>query len=518
MNKSLSISQVNRLYLASMLMVFSLGAWLQSISFSWGLLLTELLLILAPTIWMLRRNHVDLRANSGLKKTRASLILVAVILGFGAWLVTSLVEQIMVSISGYVPPTPTGIIPTTTFQALLIFLGFVVAAPICEEILFRGTIQPAYQNHTKVSLSILVPSLLFALFHFRLQGLPALIIIALLLGFTYWRTQSLTFTMVVHAANNFVAFVVLIRQGLFPHIDLPFPSPAASAFGILMLVAGLVLLQRLLPRPQTQRRPEQVKIFSLNILWPILLAFVLFSIMAVQEVIAGIQQSTFKLETQSLPVSAQWKYEIQHKGGEPIGFAECQWHTSEFSLNLSCQKEYKAFEFQGGNSFFSSAALNSRLTVEWEPEQLNLSSLIEENITELYTSSWQTESSGDALILHVQTQDSEIDPFSFSPTTLVQEEWAWRLMGLSFANLKHGSVEYLSPLTWREQTQDSGPLLEKERLLITGPENIQVPAGEFSAWKVSLSNGETAWYATEEEHQLLRFDSNMVNYLLVEEE
>ncbi len=499
-----------------MLLVFSLGAWLQSISFSWGLLLTELLLILAPTIWLLRRNQIDLRSSAGLKKSRASLILVAVILGVGAWLVTSLVEQIMVSITGYLPTAPEGIIPTTTFQALLIFLGFVVAAPICEEILFRGSIQPAYQTHTKISLSILVPSLLFAFFHFRLQGLPALILIALLLGFTYWRTQSLTFTMVVHAANNFVAFVVLIREGLFQHIDLPFPSPAASAFGILMLVAGLVLLQRLLPRPQTEKAPDQVKIFSLNIFWPILLALVLFSIMAVQEVTAGIQQSSLNLESQSLPVSAQWKYEIQHKGGEPIGFAECQWHTSELSLNLSCQKKYDAFEVQIGNSFFSSAAVNARLTVEWEPEQLHLSSLVQENITEFYTSSWQTEKSGDELVLLVQTKDSVIEPFSFSPTSLVQEEWAWRLMGLSFINLKNASVEYLTPMIWREETQDNGPLLKKEGILITGPENIQVPAGEFQAWKISLSNGETAWYQAEEPHALLRFDANMVNYLLNE--
>jgi hypothetical protein len=283
-----------------------------------------------------------------------------------------------------------------------------------------------------------------------------------------------------------------------------------------MLVAGLVLLQRLLPRPQTHRSPEQVKIFSINIFWPILLALVLFSIMAVQEVTAGIQQSTLKLESQNLPVSAQWKYEIQHKGGEPIGFAECQWHTSELSLNLSCQKEYDAFEVQIGNSFFSSADLNSRLTVEWKPEQLNLSSLIQENITEFYTTSWQTEKSGDELVLNVQTKDSEIEPFSFSPTTLVQEEWAWRLMGTSFTNLQNASIEYLTPMTWREETQDNGPLLKKERILITGPENIQVPAGEFSAWKVSLSNGETAWYSVDQPTILLRFDANMVNYLLKE--
>ena len=131
MNKSLSISQVNRLYLACMLLVASLGAWLQSVSFSWGLLLTEILLILAPTIWLFRHNQVDLQTYTNIKKTSSSLILVAVILGAGAWMVTSMVEQLMVSVTGYIPPTPSGIIPTTLLQALLIFLGFVIAAPSC---------------------------------------------------------------------------------------------------------------------------------------------------------------------------------------------------------------------------------------------------------------------------------------------------------------------------------------------------------------------------------------------------
>lgn len=516
LNKSLSISQVNRLYLASMILVISLGSWLQTISFSWGLLLTEILLILAPTLWMLRRNQVNLRTSAGLRRPRASLILVAIILGSGAWMVTSLVEQIMMSITGYVPVSPAGIVPTNAVHALLIFLGFVVAAPICEEILFRGSIQPAYQNYTKGSLSILVPSLLFAFFHFRLQGLPALILIAFLLGFTYWRTQSLTFTMVVHAANNFVAFIILLREGLFPEVTLPFPSPSASAFGVLMLVVGLVLLQRLLPLPKTQKSGETTKPFSLTNLWPILLAFVLFSILAVQEVSAGIQQKRLELSSQNLPVSAQWKYEIRHKGEETIGFAECQWHTSELTLNLSCLLEHDAFEIQLDNSFFSSADLKSRLTVEWDSEHLSLSSLSQENSSEFYTSSWRTEKSGNDLILYAQSQDTKYEPFSFSPTTLVQEEWAWRLMGLTFTNFKNLPVEYLSPMTWRAETQDYGQLINHKRILVLGPENIQVPAGEFQAWKVSLGQGETAWYAYEVPHTLLRFDSRMINYLLME--
>ncbi len=77
-------------------------------------------------------------------------------------------------------------------------------------------------------------------------------------------------------------------------------------------------------------------------------------------------------------------------------------------------------------------------------------------------------------------------------------------------------MEYLVPLTWRQETEDNGPLLTKERLSISGPESISVPAGEFQAWMVSLSNGQVAWYSADQPAILLRYDSNMVNYLLTE--
>lgn len=158
----------------------------------------------------------------------------------------------------------------------------------------------------------------------------------------------------------------------------------------------------------------------------------------------------------------------------------------------------------------------SRLTVEWDSERLSLSSLSQENVSEFFTNSWRTDNSGNDLVLYTQSSDTMYEAFSFSPSILVQDEWAWRLMGLSFSNLQNIPIEYLSPLTWREETQDNGPLLRDVRIVVTGPEDIQVPAGEFQAWKVSLSNGENAWYAFEEPHILLRFDSQMVNYLLSE--
>ena len=134
MNKTLNIIQANRLYLATMILVVSLGSYIQSLSFSWGLLLREVVLILLHTLWMLKHNQIDVQESMGLHKTRASLLLVAAMLGGGAWLVTSLLEQVMVQLTGYLLPSPVGIIPSNLLQAFLIFLGLVVAASISEEI------------------------------------------------------------------------------------------------------------------------------------------------------------------------------------------------------------------------------------------------------------------------------------------------------------------------------------------------------------------------------------------------
>jgi len=155
-------------------------------------------------------------------------------------------------------------------------------------------------------------------------------------------------------------------------------------------------------------------------------------------------------------------------------------------------------------------------TVEWQTDNLQLVSLSQKNSNEVFENNWLVNKIGSDLELSIQSENIAQDKITFMPQTLIEEEWGWRMMGLSFVPGRTYSVEYLVPLTWRERTKDNGPLLKKERLTISGPENIIVPAGEFQAWKVSLSNGQTAWYSVEQPTILLRFDSTMVNYLLAE--
>ncbi len=61
------------------------------------------------------------------------------------------------------------VLPKTPLQALLMFLATVVAAPICEEVLFRGYLLRAYERLGGRKALVAV-ALLFALFHLRFQG------------------------------------------------------------------------------------------------------------------------------------------------------------------------------------------------------------------------------------------------------------------------------------------------------------------------------------------------------------
>jgi hypothetical protein len=58
-----SIRSANWLYLASIVLILTVGSWLQKISFGWGLLATEIFLILLPTLLLLRRNKLPAAAT-----------------------------------------------------------------------------------------------------------------------------------------------------------------------------------------------------------------------------------------------------------------------------------------------------------------------------------------------------------------------------------------------------------------------------------------------------------------------
>jgi membrane protease YdiL (CAAX protease family) len=510
-----SIKQVNRLYLITLLLVLGFGSLMQIVSFSWGLLGTELLLILLPVIWFHRKNKVSLTKNARLYKPGSALSLVALMLGGGAWLIGSMLEIFIIHLTRYTVPAPEGVLPTHWFQALVIFAAFAIAAPICEEILFRGTIQRAYHNEKKPLTAILIVSFMFVVFHLRFQGFLALIPIALLLGYTYWRTQSLAAAMLVHVANNTLASIVIIQAGLFPAFTLPFPSMPAAAFGILLVVAGLFLLTRLTPYPEPDRETLTPPSHGWSAYWPLLAALVVFSVMAVVEVVTGKSISELKLNAALMPQqTTTYIYQVRHKGDQPVGEMLCTLQPLSPSIMLACARTIEAFAYQSGNSFYSSVDMETTLSVVWNKEDLALQQMTKTNSVDLYNSQWQLTKT-EAGLAYTMEEKGTLVKETFPLQTLVEEEWPWRLMGLSFSDTLTTRFNYLEPLAWRQKTQDNGPLLSPGAYLTVSPaEEVSTPAGTFNAWKVSLSNNQTAWYDVNTPHTLVKVEASMFDYYL----
>jgi membrane protease YdiL (CAAX protease family) len=103
-----------------------------------------------------------------------------------------------------------GIIMNGGFWLSLIVIG--VIGPIFEEILFRGLVFGEMRKISKVWVALLIQALLFGVIHFNVvQGIYAFLA-GLLLGYIYYRSNSIVAPMIMHISIN--ASSVIITQFL----------------------------------------------------------------------------------------------------------------------------------------------------------------------------------------------------------------------------------------------------------------------------------------------------------------
>jgi membrane protease YdiL (CAAX protease family) len=97
----------------------------------------------------------------------------------------------------------------------LVWLAIVVAAPIGEEIMFRGFIFRGWVRSPRSAIpAILAIAVLFAVIHvqYNLYGIMQVLALGLLLTFFRWCSGSTVLTIVLHAIANFYAMVQTVVQ------------------------------------------------------------------------------------------------------------------------------------------------------------------------------------------------------------------------------------------------------------------------------------------------------------------
>ena len=97
-------------------------------------------------------------------------------------------------------------------QRFLFGFTAIIAAPVVEEILFRGLLYPTIKQAGFPRAGLWVTSVLFALIHFNLMTFVPLIFFALALVWLYERTDTLLAPILAHAFFNAVNFLLLIFQ------------------------------------------------------------------------------------------------------------------------------------------------------------------------------------------------------------------------------------------------------------------------------------------------------------------
>lgn len=101
MNASKIFRNTGLLYLASMLLVVTLGSFFQNLSFSLGLIATEVVCILLPALLYLRLTGQKLGGLLPLRWTGWKVALLCLLLGAAVWQVGVLLEGIAIDLSGY---------------------------------------------------------------------------------------------------------------------------------------------------------------------------------------------------------------------------------------------------------------------------------------------------------------------------------------------------------------------------------------------------------------------------------
>ena len=123
------------------------------------------------------------------------------------------------------------------FASILNALVIVILAPIVEEIMFRGFLLNRWQRKYGAITSVVLSSMIFALFHVEIIGG---FVFGVVLSLIYMRTHSLFGPIIVHISNNLIVVLVIIGEGIVTGKIRPLTLSEFQGFWWLALAAALV--------------------------------------------------------------------------------------------------------------------------------------------------------------------------------------------------------------------------------------------------------------------------------------
>lgn len=207
--KKPSVLEANLFYLVLGFSLLILGYLVQTRELYSGLLITEYVLILLPSIIYVTIRGYSLREVLKLNPINLKQTLFIVLIMIFAYPVVVFLNAIFLTIiSSFSSAIPTTVpIPTTPTEFIKGLFVIALAPGICEEVMFRGVMMSSYDKFG-YKKSILITALLFGMFHFNIMNLIGPIFLGIILGILRYKTNSIWSSMIGHTLNNGIALTI----------------------------------------------------------------------------------------------------------------------------------------------------------------------------------------------------------------------------------------------------------------------------------------------------------------------
>ena len=160
-----------------------------------------------------RRNEDELRTKLNLKDISFS-----VMTGIGV----SGISFIWLIIAGKIPEFQAQIAAMKEGNAMIgggslhgVFLSAVIAAPIVEEVIFRGVVLGSFRKIFPAWASILISAVIFGVYHMNPVAIVYATVMGIIAGIVYEKKRNLLFPIILHMANNFMGLLQdFVPQGI----------------------------------------------------------------------------------------------------------------------------------------------------------------------------------------------------------------------------------------------------------------------------------------------------------------
>lgn len=258
--QSPTITQANMLFFITAVVTLTSSAFFQpKLGLGTNLWINEFVYILLPSLLLARVNGWSVEDVYKFRETSIRNKVISIFSGLSLWFFgsyVSILTRVFLDNKIGVLKNPEQINPSI-YQSFLLIIGIIVLAPICEEILFRGFLQKAYEGYNK-RYGFIITGIIFGSYHI-LNGISAVLpacIFGLGMGYLVYRTNSILTSMLFHAAVNTCAIVL---GGAFKISTLVMIPVWLHIIAFVGLCSSVVLLKSLKDENQSQECKDGVQ-------------------------------------------------------------------------------------------------------------------------------------------------------------------------------------------------------------------------------------------------------------------